>query len=620
VRAITPAGRRLTAPGGGAHNAAIASGTLVHLDKAFTMTDRVRIAGRVFADKNGNGTLNAGENGIQNARVYRDLNNNGTFDQSGGTYDSTDVPKPIPDVSQTESVLNVTGVGSILSMTVKMTITHTWAADVDVWLISPAGTIIELTTDNGSSGDHYINTVFDDAAAISITAGAPPFTGSYRPEQPLSTLNGQSGSGTWRLRVADDEGAITGTLNSWSITLNATEPNQMTDANGAYAFAALDPGNHVVREQLPANHVFTNPADGQQIYNAIGGELLTGDFGNFATAYTGQDITLRLDPTGENVQIWVDEPTLGAPTYTADKDILPSLTFTGTAGDDSFTLDLANGSPLSGIAVSYDGLANAGLGDLFSFKGSAAADTVTFNAGSVIVNGLTVTTSNTERGRFDGRDGSDVLNVNAGAGDVSIGNTQHLAAHNIAAGASASVDLGANATIVTNAMSIAGLFNLNDNDLILFYGGAGLSPLPTVQGLINTARNGGAWDGTSGLMSTAAKNASPRNTTLGAMEASDFKSIYGPSATFNGEALAGNAVLVKYTYYGDADFNGVVNFDDYSRTDAGFNFGRSGWMNGDFDGNGVVNFDDYSLIDLAFNTQTSPLRVGAESRGRGKLR
>ena len=28
---------------------------------------------------------------------------------------------------------------------------------------------------------------------------------------------------------------------------------------------------------------------------------------------------------------------------------------------------------------------------------------------------------------------------------------------------------------------------------------------------------------------------------------------------------------MKYTYYGDTDFNGVVNFDDYSRTDAGFN-------------------------------------------------
>ena len=31
---------------------------------------------------------------------------------------------------------------------------------------------------------------------------------------------------------------------------------------------------------------------------------------------------------------------------------------------------------------------------------------------------------------------------------------------------------------------------------------------------------------------------------------------------------------MKYTYYGDTDFNGVVDFDDYSRTDAGFNSGN----------------------------------------------
>ena len=65
---------------------------------------------------------------------------------------------------------------------------------------------------------------------------------------------------------------------------------------------------------------------------------------------------------------------------------------------------------------------------------------------------------------------------------------------------------------------------------------------------------------------------------------------------------------MKYTYYGDTDFNGIVNFDDYSRTDAGFNNNRTGWFNGDFDCNGIVNFDDYSLIDLAFNTQSGTLR------------
>ena len=62
----------------------------------------------------------------------------------------------------------------------------------------------------------------------------------------------------------------------------------------------------------------------------------------------------------------------------------------------------------------------------------------------------------------------------------------------------------------------------------------------------------------------------PHNTTLGAMSASDYKSIYGSKATFAGWYFDDTTVLIKYTYYGDTDFNGVVNFDDYSRTDGGF--------------------------------------------------
>src|ERR1041385_7293630 len=46
----------------------------------------------------------------------------------------------------------------------------------------------------------------------------------------------------------------------------------------------------------------------------------------------------------------------------------------------------------------------------------------------------------------------------------------------------------------------------------------------------------------------------PKNTTLGAMEATDYKAIYGANATFDGQAIDTTAVLIKYTYYGDADF------------------------------------------------------------------
>jgi hypothetical protein len=106
------------------------------------------------------------------------------------------------------------------------------------------------------------------------------------------------------------------------------------------------------------------------------------------------------------------------------------------------------------------------------------------------------------------------------------------------------------------------------------------------------------------------------------MEATEFKAIYGAAATFDGQAIDNTAVLVKYTYYGDADFNGRVNFDDYVRTDNGFNNHLSHWVNGDFDGNGAVNFDDYVLIDLAFNTQGGSLgRASGDGglRGSGSL-
>jgi hypothetical protein len=170
------------------------------------------------------------------------------------------------------------------------------------------------------------------------------------------------------------------------------------------------------------------------------------------------------------------------------------------------------------------------------------------------------------------------------------------------------VTMGAGGTVPirTNALTIGvnSKLDLNDNDLLFDYTGA--SPMTTIRNLINAARHGGLWDGT-GLSSTAAKNANPQNTTLGALEATEFKSVYGPSATFDGQAIDDTAVLIKYTYYGDTDFNGRVNFDDYVRTDYGFNEHKNGWLNGDSDGNGVVNFDDYVLIDLAFNSQTTVL-------------
>ncbi|CAN5413941.1 hypothetical protein BH09PLA1_BH09PLA1_21980 [soil metagenome] len=168
----------------------------------------------------------------------------------------------------------------------------------------------------------------------------------------------------------------------------------------------------------------------------------------------------------------------------------------------------------------------------------------------------------------------------------------------IAPGTSSTVMVG---TLQLDALTGAKL-DVADNSLMLFN-----ASRPQVESLIRQARNGGAWDGPGITSSTAASEVDPRISMLAVISGGEFLSLNGENATFNLFTVTATDVLVKLTYYGDTDLNNVVNFDDYARTDAGFNNTLTGWLNGDFDYNGVVNFDDYALIDLAFNSQMQTL-------------
>jgi len=73
--------------------------------------------------------------------------------------------------------------------------------------------------------------------------------------------------------------------------------------------------------------------------------------------------------------------------------------------------------------------------------------------------------------------------------------------------------------------------------------------------------------------------------------------------SFDGQSVGVNDVLVKYTWFGDADLDGRVTSNDYFQIDTGFLANRTGWINGDFDYNGIINSSDYFLIDGAFLAQ-----------------
>ncbi|MCK7589252.1 proprotein convertase P-domain-containing protein [Subsaxibacter sp. CAU 1640] len=123
------------------------------------------------------------------------------------------------------STMNVTGGGDIIDVNVTIDITHTWNADLDIFLISPSGTMVELTSDNGGiAGQNYTNTVFDQQATTPITSGTSPFTGTFIPEGNLSSFNGQNASGNWTLRVIDDASQDGGQLNFWRLELCVEPP------------------------------------------------------------------------------------------------------------------------------------------------------------------------------------------------------------------------------------------------------------------------------------------------------------------------------------------------------------------------------------------------------------
>ncbi len=137
-------------------------------------------------------------------------------------YSSSDVPKAISDSTTVNSTIVISQTGLITDINVKLNITHTYDSDLDVFLIAPDATRVELFTDVGAGGDNFSNTITDDEAATAITAGTAPFAGTYRPEGSLAALDGKNFSGTWTLEITDDAGGDTGTLNSWSLIIETS--------------------------------------------------------------------------------------------------------------------------------------------------------------------------------------------------------------------------------------------------------------------------------------------------------------------------------------------------------------------------------------------------------------
>jgi hypothetical protein len=103
------------------------------------------------------------------------------------------------------------------------TVIHTWDSDLLFYLRK--GTVgVRIINQVGGSGDNFIRTVLDDAAANPITSGVAPFTGTFRPSNPLTPFNGQITDGYWRLHINDTVAGDSGFLRAWCVVVGFNCP------------------------------------------------------------------------------------------------------------------------------------------------------------------------------------------------------------------------------------------------------------------------------------------------------------------------------------------------------------------------------------------------------------
>ena len=107
-------------------------------------------------------------------------------------------------------------------------IAHTWLSDLDIYLVSPAGDTLELSTGNGGSGDNMSNVVFTDTSSNDITLQTLDITpGFYHVEDSLgfaSLYDGQDPNGEWSLVAFDNVGGDAGSIIGWSMTFVDNSP------------------------------------------------------------------------------------------------------------------------------------------------------------------------------------------------------------------------------------------------------------------------------------------------------------------------------------------------------------------------------------------------------------
>lgn len=542
---------------------------------------------------------------------------------------------------------------------------HTWRVvakgvltDDDTYVTGPTWTFNAAAPAPGSFVNQTpANNAILTASSVSLNWSDAPNATSYDvyldgsgtavnvPSSNYGPFSPGDGAHTWRVVAKNAAGTSAGS--TWSYTVDTVAPAASfggespavgeaffdftvtyTDATTGVDVASLDDGDL----RLTGPNEFDQPATLVSVDNSGNGSPRVATYrvaapgGSWDAADNGSyTLTLQPNQVRDIAGLWSGPGAVGTLTANLTPPFAYKVGSTLNVQFDGTTVPISLAAGADGtVSATRDGvtLPFTGVTDVLVL-GSPDADALLLDATAPLPplmfdNGygadrVTITAGSYHFASDLGGDGLSNVEIIVDPGAVALFDTvQHLRRLTLNAGASAV----AGDTLVVNELSInAGLLDLGDNDLIIDY--SDTSPVGIwdgatytgITGLVRDARNGGAWNGATGIKTSAAAGFGNRYT-LGVAEASRvLRLAAGETGTFSDQVVDATSVLVKFTYGGDATLDGVVNVDDYGAIDS--NASRSGvafgFFNGDFNYDGSINVDDYGIIDSAVNNQGLPL-------------
>ncbi|MFW2541899.1 S8 family serine peptidase [Primorskyibacter sp. 2E107] len=165
---------------------------------------------------------------------------------------------PIADLGTTTSSITVAETITVESAMVTIDLTHTWASDLELWLVAPDGTRFMLMQNEG---------------------GSSLFDGGFEWTFGVTGLRGYDTAGIWTVELIDQAGQDVGTLHDWQIEFYGSEASNddIHTITGDYLdLVAHDPGRATITD--------TNGGDDWLNFTAVQGnvDLALGDAGVFS--------------------------------------------------------------------------------------------------------------------------------------------------------------------------------------------------------------------------------------------------------------------------------------------------------------------------------------------------